>query len=64
MIWDKLIDLQNEIIRIFDERAEEFEEPGLSQFNKEDGSWINRVWRNDSLRRCHIDVVDARETKG
>ena len=64
MIWDKLIDLQDEIIRIFNEKAEEFEEPGLSQFNKEDGSWINRVWRNDSLRRCHIDVVDARNTKG
>ena len=64
MIWDKLIDLQDEIIRIFDDKAEEFEEPGLSQFNKEDGSWINRVWRNDSLRRCHIDVVDARNTKG
>ena len=64
MIWDKLIDLQDEIIRIFDERAEEFDEPGLSQFNKADGSWINRVWRNDSLRRCHIDVVDARNTKG
>jgi len=64
IIWDKLIDLQDEIIRIFDEKAEEFQEPGLSQFNKEDGSWINRVWRNDSLRRCHIDVVDARNTKG
>ena len=49
MIWDKLIHLQDEIIGIFNEKAEEFEEPGLSQFNKEDGSWINRVWRNDCL---------------
>ena len=29
MIWDKLIHLQDEIIRIFDDKAEEFEEPGL-----------------------------------
>jgi phycocyanobilin:ferredoxin oxidoreductase len=64
VIWDRLIDCQNEIIKIFDDKAEEFEEPGLDYFNKPDGSWINRVWRNDDIRRAHIDVVDARDTKG
>tara|TARA_B100001113_G_scaffold323710_1_gene294886 strand:+ start:188 stop:874 length:687 start_codon:yes stop_codon:yes gene_type:complete len=64
MIWEKLIDCKNEIISIFDEKAEEFEEPGLAHFNTDDGGWINRVWRNDSIRRAHIDVVDARATKG
>ena len=64
VIWDRLIHCQNEIIKIFDEYAQEIEEPGLDHFNKEDGSWINRVWANNSVRRAHIDVVDARESKG
>ena len=63
-IWDKLIECQDEIISIFDERATEMEEPGLSAFNQPDNGWINRVWSNDSVRRAHIDVVDARKTKG
>ena len=63
VIWDRLIDCQNEIIKIFDDKATEFSEPGLDYFNKPDGSWINRVWRNDDIRRAHIDVVDARDTK-
>ena len=63
-IWAKLIDCQNNIIDMFDHFAEEFDEPGLAHFNKEDGSWINRVWRNDDIRRAHIDVVDARASKG
>ena len=61
-IWDKLIECKDEIINIFEERATEFEEPGLAHFNND--LWINRVWRNDDVRRAHIDVVDARDTKG
>ena len=41
MIWEKLIECKNEIIKTFDERAEEFEEPGLDHFNTDDGGWIN-----------------------
>jgi phycocyanobilin:ferredoxin oxidoreductase len=63
-IWDRLIDCKDEIIDIFNEKATEYEEPGLDHFNTDDGGWINRVWRNDSIRRAHIDVVDARESKG
>ena len=63
-IWNKLIKCQNEIISIFDEQATEINEPGLDYFNRPDGGWINRVWANDSVRRAHIDVVDARESKG
>jgi hypothetical protein len=62
VIWDKLIECQNEIIKLFDEYATEYEEPGLTHFNSD--TWINRVWHNDSVRRAHIDVVDARDTKG
>ena len=61
-IWNKLIECKDEIINIFEERATEFEEPGLAHFNND--LWINRVWRNDNVRRAHIDVVDARDTKG
>ena len=64
IIWDKLIDCQNEIIRIFDERATEYNEEGLDSFNQPDNGWINRVWANSDVRRAHIDVVDARDSKG
>jgi len=63
IIWDRLIDCQNEIIDIFNDHCIEYEEPGLSDFNQPDNGWINRVWSNDSIRRAHIDVVDARDTK-
>lgn len=64
IIWNKLIECQNEIIRTFDEYATEIQEEGLDAFNQPDNGWINRVWANDSVRRAHIDVVDARDSKG
>lgn len=64
VIWNQLIQCQTDIIEIFNEYAQEIEEPGLSRFNQPDGGWINRVWSNGSVRRAHIDVVDARESKG
>jgi len=63
-VWNTLIDCKDEIIEIFDENATETSEPGLDYFNRPDGGWVNRVWANDSIRRAHIDVVDARESKG
>lgn len=62
-IWNTLIDCQNQIINILDQHCIEINEPGMEKFNKPDTGWINRVWVNDSVRRAHIDVVDARETK-
>jgi len=62
IIWNKLIECQNEIIKIFDTNATEYDEPGLAHFNND--TWVNRVWANDHVRRAHIDVVDARESKG
>ena len=62
IIWDRLIECKDEIIDIFNEHATEFEEPGLDHFNNE--LWVNRVWRNNDVRRAHIDVVDARDSKG
>ena len=64
VIWNSLIDCKDEIIGIFNEYATEIEEPGLEAFNRPDSGWLNRVWANDNVRRAHIDVVDARDTKG
>ena len=64
MIWEKLIECKDEIIDIFNEQAKDIQEPGLEHFNRPDGGWVNRVWANDSIRRAHIDVVDARDSKG
>jgi len=64
IIWSKLIECKDEIIDIFDSNAVEIQEDGLDYFNRPDSGWINRVWANDTVRRAHIDVVDARDTKG
>jgi phycocyanobilin:ferredoxin oxidoreductase len=64
LIWNQLIDCQKEIINIFNEQAQEIQEDGLDRFNRPDSGWINRVWANENVRRAHIDVVDARDTKG
>ena len=64
VIWDRLISCQNEIIDIFESNGKEIHEPGMDHFNQPDNGWINRVWANESVRRAHIDVVDARESHG
>ena len=61
-VWDTLIDIQKLLEEKFNETGREIFEPGMDRFNQP--SWINRVWSSDSYRRAHIDVVDARETKG
>ena len=62
VIWDRLIECKDEIINIFNASATEYQEPGLDHFNND--LWVNRVWHNDDVRRAHIDVVDARDSKG
>ena len=64
VIWNKLIQCQDDILKIFDEKATEIEEKGLNKFNQPENGWINRVWANDHVRRAHIDVVDARDSHG
>jgi len=64
VIWNKLIECQNDIIDLFNNYAEEIQEEGLDAFNQPDNGWINRVWANNDVRRAHIDVVDARKSKG
>lgn len=61
-VWTKLVELQDQIINKLNSAATEVKEPGMDRFNKP--GWINRVWSSDIIRRAHIDVVDARDTKG
>jgi hypothetical protein len=60
-IWDSLIGIKDYIIKSLDDMATEIQEPGMERFNQD--GWVNRVWENDYIRRAHIDVVDARESK-
>lgn len=61
-VWDTLINIQHLLESEFDRTGTEVNEPGMDRFNQP--GWINRVWTSDIYRRAHVDVVDARETKG
>lgn len=61
-VWTRLIEIQDLFISKFDETGTEIQEPGMDRFNQP--GWVNRVWTSDRYRRAHVDVVDARSTKG
>jgi len=61
-VWDSLIEIQDLFISEFTRTGEEVYEPGMDRFNQP--GWVNRVWQSSSYRRAHVDVVDARLTKG
>ena len=61
-VWDTLIGIQHLLEESFDKTGTEVFEPGMDRFNQP--GWVNRVWRSDSYRRAHVDVVDARDSKG
>lgn len=61
-VWDTLIDIQHLLEDSFDRSGTEIFESGMDRFNQP--GWVNRVWSGDAYRRAHVDVVDARETKG
>ncbi len=61
-VWSSLIQIQQMLEKKFSETGVEVFEPGMDRFNQP--GWINKVWSSDNYRRAHIDVVDARETKG
>ena len=62
LVWNTLIDIQHLLEKRFDETGVEIQEPGMDRFNQP--GWVNRVWTSGNYRRAHIDVVDARSTKG
>ena len=61
-VWDTLVKIKDLLEKRFSETGTETFEPGMDRFNQP--GWVNRVWTSNSYRRAHIDVVDARETKG
>ena len=61
-VWDSLIQVQEYFEQAFDRTGNEIFEPGMDRFNQP--GWVNRVWTSVDYRRAHVDVVDARETKG
>ena len=61
-VWDKLIEIQQLLESKFDETGTEIFEAGMDRFNQP--GWVNRVWSSGSYRRAHVDVVDARDSKG
>ena len=61
-VWERLIKIQDLFIDKLNETGNEIEEPGMERFNQP--GWVNRVWGSRQYRRAHVDVVDARETKG
>ena len=64
MIWEKLVECQHNIIEKFEYHLKEYNEDGLGDYNQPENGWVNRTWNSDSIRRAHIDVVDAREQRG
>jgi phycocyanobilin:ferredoxin oxidoreductase len=61
-IWNKLTELEAYFESRFYATGAINHEPGMDRFNQP--GWINKVWKSSTYRRAHIDVVDARETKG
>lgn len=61
-VWDTLIEIQHLLEDSFDATGKEIQEPGMDRFNQP--GWVNRVWTSDAYRRAHVDVVDARSSRG
>jgi phycocyanobilin:ferredoxin oxidoreductase len=61
-VWDTLIEIEQYLESRFYATGSIIHEPGMDRFNQP--GWINKVWASSLYRRAHIDVVDARETKG
>ena len=61
-VWDTLIKIEKHFEAKFYETGSIIHEPGMDRFNQP--GWINKVWASSIYRRAHIDVVDARETRG
>ena len=61
-VWDTLIEIQHLLEASFEQTGVEVSEPGMDRFNQP--GWVNRVWTSNKFRRAHVDVVDARLTKG
>lgn len=61
-VWETLIQIQKYFESKFYATGSIIHEPGMDRFNQP--GWVNKVWASSVYRRAHIDVVDARDSKG
>jgi phycocyanobilin:ferredoxin oxidoreductase len=61
-VWNTLIEIEKYLESKFYATGSIIQEPGMDRFNQP--GWINKVWYSSQYRRAHIDVVDARESRG
>jgi len=61
-VWETLIEIEKYFEQRFYATGSIIHEPGMDRFNQP--GWVNKVWASSRYRRAHIDVVDARTTKG
>lgn len=61
-VWYELENIQKRLEAAFYATGSIIQEPGMERFNQP--GWVNKVWQSRDYRRAHIDVVDARETRG
>jgi phycocyanobilin:ferredoxin oxidoreductase len=61
-VWDTLIEVEKYFESKFYATGSIIHEPGMDRFNQP--GWVNKVWASSIYRRAHIDVVDAKETRG
>jgi len=61
-IWDTLIQLEEKFVDDLDYYGHRVDEEGMERFDQP--GWVNLVWNSDRFRRAHIDVVDARDSRG
>jgi len=61
-VWNTLIEVEQYFESKFYATGSIINEPGMERFNQP--GWVNKVWASSQYRRAHIDVVDARESKG
>lgn len=62
LVWSTLIEIEKYFESKFYATGSIIQEPGMERFNQP--GWVNKVWLSSQYRRAHIDVVDARESRG
>lgn len=63
-VWLRLESLVNSMQFILDQKLNKYEEESLKKYHRPEGGWINKTWNNYCIYRAHLDVVDARDSKG
>lgn len=61
-VWYELENIQKRLEAAFYATGSIIQEPGMERFNQP--GWVNKVWFSKDYRRAHVDVVDARSTRG